>query len=305
LDIYLPIAGVAQNLALILGLGSGVGLLSGIFGVGGGFLLTPLLIIIGIPPSVAVATAANQVVGASVSGCLGHWRRGNVDVKMGMILLLGGMAGSSFGVWFYGYLESIGQINLIISLSYVLLLGIIGFLMFLESVRSVLGSIWPRAGRARPTRGHRHHWFHRLPFKVRFKTSKLYISILVPISVGVFVGLLSAIMGVGGGFVIVPAMIYLIGMPTSVVVGTSLFQISVVSANVTILQAGFNQSVDVVLAVLLMVGGVVGAQFGTRLGAKLKAEQLRFLLALMVMGMGVKILYGLVNRPEDVFSVVF
>jgi len=304
-EIYLPIAEVSQNLFLILGLGLGVGLLSGMFGVGGGFLLTPLLIISGIPPGIAVASAANQVVGASVSGCLGHWRRGNVDTKMGMILLAGGFAGSSVGVWLFGWLQSIGQVDLIISLCYVFLLGIIGLLMLLESVRAILRTRTKAFKSGGPVRLNRHRWFHGLPFKMRFRTSKLYISMLLPLGVGAFVGLLSAIMGVGGGFVIVPAMIYLIGMPTSVVIGTSLFQISFVSANVTILQAGFHHTVDVALAVLLMFGGVIGAQFGARLGARIRGEELRFILALMVLGMGLKILYGLATTPKDIYSITY
>lgn len=301
MEIYLPIAGISLNLFTVLGLGGGVGVLSGMFGVGGGFLLTPLLMIIGIPPSIAVASAANQVVGASVSGCLGHWRRNNVDTKMGLVLLGGGLVGSSLGVWLYGVLETIGQIDLVISLCYVVFLGLIGSFMFIEAFRTILKT------RRRHTRDiargqKRHHWMHGLPFKVRFRKSRLYISIFVPISVGIFVGILSAVMGVGGGFVVIPAMIYLIGMPTSVVVGTSLFQIIFVSANVTVLQATLHQSVDVVLAVLLLVGGVVGAQLGTRLGMRIRAEELRLLLALLVLSMGLKVGYGLIIQPSELYS---
>lgn len=302
MEIYLPIAEVSLSLFLILGLGLGVGLLSGMFGVGGGFLLTPLLIIVGIPPSVAVASAANQVVGASVSGCLGHWRRGNLDVKMGGVLLAGGFVGSTMGIWLYGYLETLGQIDLVISLCYVLLLGVVGLLMFMESTQAIMRNRLKRFRKAQQ-RARRHHWYHRLPLKVRFRKSHLYVSVITPIGVGIFVGLLSAIMGVGGGFILVPAMIYLIGMPTSVVIGTSLFQISFVSANVTILQASVHQSVDVVLAILLLLGGVVGAQFGAKLGNRIRAEELRLLLALMVLLMGLKIGYGLTVTPLEYFSV--
>jgi len=302
MDVYLPIAEISLNLFMILGLGGGIGILSGMFGVGGGFLLTPMLLIIGIPPAVAVATSANQVVGASVSGCLSHWRRKNVDVKMGLVLLVGGLVGSSAGVWLYGLLEKIGQIDLVISMCYVLLLGIIGSLMFSEALRTILRT------RKRMTRNvergqKRHHWMHGLPFKMRFRRSHLYISIFVPLSVGVFVGILSAIMGVGGGFVIIPAMIYLIGMPTSVVVGTSLFQIIFVSANVTVLQASLHQTVDAFLAILLLIGGVVGAQVGARLGTKIRAEELRLLLAIMVLLMGLKVGYGLVVEPTELFTI--
>ena len=301
MDIYLPVAGVSLNLFVILGLGAGIGLISGMFGVGGGFLLTPLLMQIGIPPPIAVASAANQVVGASISGCLGHWQRNNVDVKMGLFLLGGGLVGSSLGVLIFGLLRHLGQIDLTISLCYVILLGALGGLMFVEGLKT-MSRQRKSAGRA-PHRGPRRHtWMHRLPLKTRFRRSRLYISAWVPIGVGFFVGVLSAIMGVGGGFVIVPAMIYLIGMPTSVVVGTSLFQIMFVSANVTFLQAVTNQTVDAVLATLLLVGGVLGAQVGTRLGARLRAEQLRVLLALIVLGVSVKVFLDLTVTPEDVFS---
>jgi len=302
MDIYLPIAGVSENLLVVLGLGTGIGLLSGMCGVGGGFLLTPLLIQIGIPPAVAVASAANQVAGASVSGCLGHWHRGNVDVKMGLVLLCGGLLGSSLGVLIFKLLRQLGQIDFTISVCYVILLGSLGGVMLVESlnmIRKRRRSVGPISSRL----AHRHLWIHNLPLKMRFRRSKLYISALVPTAVGFFVGLLSAIMGVGGGFVIVPAMIYLIGMPTAVVVGTSLFQIMFVSANVTFLQALGNQTADVVLAILLLVGGTIGAQLGTRLGAKLHAEQLRLLLAVMVLAMSVKVFLDLTVPPADVYSV--
>ena len=245
MQIYLPIAEISVNIFLLLGLGGGIGVLSGLFGVGGGFLLTPLLIVIGIPPSVAVATGANQIVASSVAGVLSHWRRGNVDVKMGILLLLGGLAGSSIGVGLFSLLRRLGQIDLFVALAYVLL----------------------------------------------------------PLLIGFVVGVLSAMMGVGGGFVVVPAMIYLLGMPTLVVVGTSLFQIIFVTANATILQSSVNHSVDIVLALLLIVGGVIGAPIGARLGSRLPAEKIRILLALMVLGVCVWILIGLFIPPEDVYAV--
>ena len=298
--IYLPIAEISMHIGIIFGLGGGVGFLSGLFGVGGGFLMTPLLIFFGVPPAVAVATEANQIVASSVSGVLAHMRRGNVDFKMGVILLAGGVLGSSFGVMLFKYLRDMGQIDLVIKLSYVVFLGIIGGLMLLESVRTILRSRRPGAPRRKL---HQHNWLHGLPLKMRFRRSKLYISALLPLAIGAFVGLLAAIMGVGGGFIMVPAMIYLLGMPTSVVVGTSLFQIIFVTANVTLLQSIQTQTVDFMLAGLLLFGAVIGAQFGTRASALLRGEQLRGLLALMVLAVCLTLGFDLVVQPSDLFSV--
>ncbi|MDA7634599.1 sulfite exporter TauE/SafE family protein [Alphaproteobacteria bacterium] len=298
--IYLPIAEISINIFLILGLGGMVGLLSGIFGVGGGFLMTPLLIFLGVPAAVAVGTEANQIVAASVSGVLAHWRRGNVDIKMGSILLAGGIVGSTLGVSIFAALRELGQIDLAIKLSFIFFLGIIGTLMLFESMQTILRSRRPGAKRRRL---HQHNWLHGLPFKMRFRKSKLYISALLPFMVGAVVGVLSAIMGVGGGFIMVPAMIYLLGMPTSVVVGTSLFQIIFVTANVTFLQSVQTQTVDVVLAGLLLIGGVIGAQFGTRIGALLRGEQLRGLLALIVLAVCLKLVTDVIITPEDFFSL--
>ena len=298
--IYLPIAEVSMHIGIIIGLGGGVGFLSGLFGVGGGFLMTPLLIFFGIPPAVAVSTEANQIVASSVSGVLAHMRRGNVDFKMGGILMAGGVIGSSLGVALFSFLQSIGQIDLVIQLSYVVFLGIIGSLMLTESVRTIIRSRKPGAVRGKL---HQHNWLHGLPLKMRFRRSKLYISAILPLALGAFVGILAAIMGVGGGFIMVPAMIYLLGMPTSVVVGTSLFQIIFVTANVTLLQSIQTQTVDFLLAGLLLFGAVIGAQFGSRAGALLRGEQLRGLLALMVLAVCIKIGYDLVVRPEDLLSV--
>ena len=278
MQIYLPIAEISVNIFLLLGLGTGVGFLSGMFGVGGGFLLTPLLFFIGIPPAVAVSSQANQIVASSASGALAHWRRQTLDVKMGGLLLAGGSAGSIIGVQIFTALRELGQIDLIISLSYVGFLGTIG-----RSKRS---------------------WIHALPFKMRFPRSGLYISVIPPLVIGLFVGTLSAIMGVGGGFVIVPAMIYILRMPTNVVVGTSLFQILFVTALTTFLQAAQNQTVDVVLAMMLTVGGVVGAQFGARTGRHVKAEELRALLAMMVVGVCLKLGWDLVVTPSELFVVM-
>ena len=300
MTVYLPIAEISVNLFLILGMGGAVGMLSGMFGVGGGFLMTPLLIFIGIPPAVAVATEANQITAASVSGVLAHWRRGNVDFKMGSVLLVGGILGSILGTWIFTVLKSMGQVDLLISLSYVVFLGIIGSLMFIESVNAMLKS---RKGNTARKKLHQHYWIHGLPFKMRFRKSKLYISALMPLSIGALVGILSAIMGVGGGFVMVPAMIYLLGMPTSVVIGTSLFQIIFVTANVTLLHAINTQTVDVMLALLLMSSSVVGAQIGTRFGTKLRGEQLRSLLALLVLIVCAKLAFDLVITPDDLYSL--
>ncbi len=300
MQVYLPIAEISVNVFYLLGLGGLVGALSGLFGVGGGFLMTPFLIFTGIPPAVAVATEANQILGASVSGVLAYWRRSSVDFKMGFVLLAGGMVGSSFGVWLFSMLRGFGQIDLVISLAYVVFLSVIGALMLAESGRTML---LHRRREAAKRKLHKHIWLHGLPLKTRFRKSKLYISALLPLGVGFFVGLLAAIMGVGGGFVMVPAMIYLIGMPTSMVVGTSLFQIIFVTANVTILQAYYNQTVDVFLALLLLIGGVIGAQIGTRAGSFLRGEQLRGLLALVVLGVCARILFDLVVTPNDLFSL--
>ncbi len=300
MQVYLPIAEMSVNAFLLLGMGGGIGFLSGLFGVGGGFLMTPLLIFIGIPPAVAVGTEANQIVAASVSGVLAHWRRGNVDIKMGLVLLLGGFAGSTLGVMLFSFLRGLGQIDLVISLSYVIFLGVIGSLMLYESAKTMRRrKISP--GQRRKL--HQHTWVHGLPLKMRFRRSKLYISALLPLSIGFFVGVLAAIMGVGGGFVMVPAMIYLLGMPTNVVIGTSLFQIIFVTANVTFLQAYANQTVDVVLALLLLSGAVIGAQFGARAGAKLHGEELRGLLALMVLAVCGKLFFDLLVTPDDLYSI--
>lgn len=298
MQIYLPIAEMSVSVFLLLGLGGFVGFLSGLFGVGGGFLMTPLLIFwVGVAPPVAVATEANQIVAASVSGVIAHWRRGNVDFRMGAVLLTGGLAGSTFGVWLYSLLRDIGQLDLVITLAYVVFLGTIGSLMLVEAVRTTLRLRHGAGGR----KLHQHTWLHGLPFKLRFRKSKLYISALLPLGIGFFVGILSAIMGVGGGFVMVPAMIYLLGMPTTVVVGTSLFQIIFVTAYVTFLQAVSNQTVDVLLAVVLLTGGVIGAQIGSRYSGRLPAAHLRGLLALLVIAVCLRLVFDLVTEPDDLY----
>ncbi|MEM9580085.1 MAG: sulfite exporter TauE/SafE family protein [Pseudomonadota bacterium] len=299
MQIYLPIAEVSVNAFLLLGLGGMVGILSGMFGVGGGFLMTPLLFFIGIPPAVAVATEANQIVASSFSGVLAHFKRKSVDLRMGTVLLIGGLAGAALGVVLFNYLRSLGQVDLLVRLCYVVFLGIIGGLMFIESLNAIRRSKKQAGAPKRKQRS----WVHAMPFKMRFRTSGLYISVIPPLLVGLAVGVLAAIMGVGGGFIMVPAMIYLLGMPTKVVVGTSLFQIIFVTAFTTLLHATTNYTVDMVLAVLLLVGGVIGAQIGTRIGTKLKAEQLRILLAIMVLAVCSKLALDLLIMPSELFSL--
>ncbi len=300
MQLYLPIAEVSVNAFLILGLGGMVGILSGMFGVGGGFLLTPLLFFIGIPPAVAVATQANTIVASSVSGVIAHLKRRTVDLRMGCVLLAGGLVGSALGVNIFAAMRSIGQVDLLVTLFYVVFLGIIGMLMLVESLSAIRKS---RNSGGVVRQRKKHLWVHSWPLKVKFRTSGLYISVIPPILVGVLVGILAAIMGVGGGFIMLPAMIYLLGMPTKVVVGTSLFQIIFVAGFTTILHATTTQTVDMALAILLLVGGVIGAQIGTRWGTRLKAEQLRILLALMVLGVGILLALGLVLRPSELFSL--
>jgi len=300
MQIYLPIAEISINIFWLLAMGAGVGFLSGMFGVGGGFLMTPLLIFAGVPPAVAVATEANQITAASVSGALAHMRRGGVDFKMGSVLIVGGAIGSYIGAWVFTFLRETGQVDLMISIAYVLFLGSVGGLMFVESVRAILrnrrGEL-PKVGRRPRT------WIDALPLKMRFRKSKLYISVLLPLIIGGLVGILSAIMGVGGGFIMVPAMIYLLNMPFKVVIGTSLFQITFVTASVTFLHSVNTQTVDILLALILLVGAVVGAQIGARVGIRLKGEQLRILLAIMVLAVCIKMAVDLVVMPEDLYSI--
>jgi len=300
MQIYLPIAEVSVNAFLLLGLGGMVGILSGMFGVGGGFLMTPLLFFIGIPPAVAVATEANQIVASSFSGVLAHFRRRTVDFRMGTVLLVGGLIGAALGVVVFNYLKSLGQVDLLVTLCYVVFLGVIGSLMFVESLRALRKA---KKGGAAPAKRRQRGWVHAMPFKMRFRTSGLYISVIPPVLVGLCVGVLSAIMGVGGGFIMVPAMIYLLGMPTKVVVGTSLFQIIFVTAFTTMLHATTNYTVDVVLAVLLLVGGVIGAQIGTVIGARMPAEQLRVLLAALVLVVCGKLALDLLLEPSELYSL--
>jgi uncharacterized membrane protein YfcA len=299
-QIYLPIAEMSVDIFLLLGMGGVIGFLSGLFGVGGGFLITPLLIFIGVPPPVAVGSSVNQVVAASVSGAIAHWRRGNIDFKMGTILLAGGVTGSLAGILLFDLLEVLGQIDLVIQLSYVVMLGGVGALMLVESGRAIL--MRRRGGGARRKK-HVHTWIHGLPLKMRFRASRLYISALLPLGIGFAVGILAALMGVGGGFFLVPAMIYLLGMPVSIVIGTSLYQITVVAGATTFLHAISGQTVDIVLAGLLTLGAVVGAQLGTRFGSGLRGEELRGLLAMLVLIVCAALFWELVATPKEIFSL--
>ncbi len=301
MNIYLPIAEISVNWLVIIGLGTLVGVLSGLFGVGGGFLTTPLLMFYGIPPAVAVASAATQISGASVSGMLAHWRRAGVDVKMGLVLASGGLVGSSFGAQLFKLLKDAGQLDITINLSYVVFLGSIGALM----LREALGTIHrQRLGLPEKPATKRHQGFiHRLPLKIRFHRSRLYLSVFAPFLLGGLVGVMTAIMGVGGGFLLVPAMIYLLGMPTNVVIGTSLMQIMITTAATTILHSVQTQTVDIVLAMLLLVGGVVGAQIGASMAVNMRAEHLRATLALIVLLVAIRLGFGLTWQPAELYGI--
>ncbi len=292
---------MSVNLFVLLAMGAAVGFLSGMFGVGGGFLITPLLIFYNIPPAIAVATGANQVVASSFSGALSHMKKRTIDFKLGTVLLAGGVLGSTIGIYVFTLLRAVGQLDLFISLLYVILLGVVGGLMLVESVRALRRA---RDGAA-PTlkKSGQHNWIHRLPLKMRFRASKLFVSVIPVIGIGAGIGFLSAIMGVGGGFIMVPALIYLLKVPTNVVVGTSLFQIIFVSAFTTIVHASTNYTVDVVLAFMLMIGGVAGAQYGAKAGQRLRGEQLRALLALLVLAVALRLGFDLFVRPNSIYSL--
>lgn len=300
MSIYLPIAEMNVNIFLIIFIGMAVGALSGLFGVGGGFLMTPLLIFLGIPPVVAVGSEAPHVLASSVSGVIAHWRKKNVDFKMGFFLLSGGVVGSTVGVNLFKLLKTYGQIDIVIQFLFIIFLGFIGLSMAFESAKTTIKNY--RTTSAIRTKLHQHSWIHGLPFKLRFHRSKLYISAIPPILIGFFVGVLSAMMGVGGGFIMIPAMVYILGMSTNVVVGTSLFQIIFVTANSTFFQSYLNQTVDIVLSALMILGGVIGAQIGVRIGSQLKAEYLRGILAILVLLVCAKILTDLILTPADLFT---
>ena len=300
MEIYLPVAEMSVNWLVLVALGTAVGFLSGMFGVGGGFLMTPLLVFTGIPSTVAVATTLSHVTASSMSGALAQWRKRAIDFTMAGVMLSGGVVGTLFGVWLFALMRRQGQMDLIVALSYVLMLGSIGIIMLRESLATLKAY---RSGTPISRRLVHRSWIQALPFKMRFRQSRLYISVIPPIVIGFAVGALSAIMGIGGGFIIVPAMIYLLRMPTNVVMGTSLVQIIAVTAITTVLQATSNYAVDIVLALLLIAGGVVGAQLGVRAGARLRGEQLRLLLALLVLAVAGGLLWQLIATPADVYSL--
>ena len=298
MEIYLPIAGLPINFFILMSLGLVVGFLSGMFGVGGGFLMTPMLMLLGIPPAVAVASEANHILAASFSGFLAHMRRLNVDFLMGFILLTGGIVGSILGVFLLKYLLIIGQEKIFISLSYIIILTFVGVWMLWESLNTL-----KKINKGKINKLHEHIWLHGLPFKIKFRKSHLYISIIPPIFIGFVVGVLSSIMGVGGGFILVPAMIYILGMPTQVVIGTSLLQIVFVTSVSTIMHSYINQTVDVVLSSLLLIGAVIGAQIGTRVMVKLKGEQIRFLLAIIIIIVAVVLIGEILVTPKEAFII--
>ncbi len=301
MDIYLPIAGMSVNALFMVALGFLVGLLSGMFGVGGGFLTTPLLIFYGIPPTVAVASATTQITGASVSGVHAHWRRGGVDFRMGAVMIAGGLLGSLLGAALFRALQTSGQIDLIIGFLYVLLLGSIGGLM-LKDAMLALGWVTPKEVKEQP----RHNkWVASLPGRWRFYASGLYISPLAPMALGFVAGILTVLLGVGGGFIMVPAMIYLLGMAARVVIGTSLVMILAVSAATTLVHAVTTQSVDIVLAALLLVGGVIGAQYGARLTTRIKPDLLRLALSVIILAVALRMALGLAWRPDEIYTVYY
>ena len=301
MQVYLPIAELTVNMLLFLGMGGAVGFLSGMFGIGGGFLLTPLLIFSGIPPAVAVASVTPQIVASSTSAAISYWRRRLIDEKMTALLGLGGVLGSALGVYTFRALRSVGQLDLILALAYVSFLGFIGTIMLREAASAIWRS---RSGRASPLRrpGH-HNWIHGLPLKTRFRRSKLYVSVIPVVGLGAGIGFLGTVLGMGGGFIMVPALIYLLRVPTNVVIGTSLAYTLITMAVATVLHATANKSVDVMLAIVLMVGGVVGAQFGAQVGQALRGEQLRALLALLVLGVALRVLLSLFLAPDEIFSL--
>jgi uncharacterized membrane protein YfcA len=297
-QLYLPIADLPVNIFLILAMGAAVGFVSGMFGIGGGFLMTPLLIFIGITPAVAVASVASHIAASSFSGAISYWRRRAIDPALAVVLLTGGTVGTALGVWTFTQLRVLGQLDLMIALSYVALLTTVGGLMFWEGLRAMMRT---RQGVMRQRRSH--GWIHGLPLKMRFKRSKIYLSVIPVVVVGVVIGFIGAVMGIGGGFILVPIMIYLLRVPTSTVIGTSMVLTLVTMTFATLLHAVTNHLVDVVLALILMVGGVTGAQFGARAGQKIRGEQLRLLLGLLVLAVGIRFAIALVIRPEDLFTI--
>jgi hypothetical protein len=300
-QLYLPIADLPVNVFVIFGMGLAVGFISGMFGIGGGFLMTPLLIFLGIPPAVSVATVASHIAASSLSGAVSYWRRGAIDLPLALMLLAGGILGTAAGVWLFTMLRSFGQLDLTVGISYVTLLGTVGILMIIESLRAILRSY--RGGRAALRRPGSHTWIHGLPFKIRFKRSKLYVSAIPVWGIGFVIGFIGALMGIGGGFLLVPMLIYLLRVPTSTVLGTSMVLTMVTMASATVMHAATNHLVDAVLALILMIGGVIGAQFGARAGQRISAERLRLLLGILVLAVGLRFAFDLVLTPEELYSI--
>jgi uncharacterized membrane protein YfcA len=301
LQIYLPIADMSVNIFLVLGMGLAVGYISGMFGIGGGFLMTPLLIFIGVSPAVAVASVSTHIAASSFSGAIAYWRKRALDIPLALLLLFGGINGTASGVWLFTTLRALDQLDLMIGLSYVTLLTIVGGLMIYESVRAEL-----RARHGLPATIRRpgsHTWLHGLPFKLRFKRSKIYVSAIPVWAIGFIIGFVGAIMGIGGGFLLVPMLIYFLRVPTAIVIGTSMVLTLVTMASATVMHAATNHQVDAVLALMLMIGGVVGAQFGVRTGQKMRGERLRLLLGLLVFAVGLRFAYALVVQPGDLFTI--
>ena len=299
--IYLPIADLPVNIFVLLTTGLAVGYVSGMFGVGGGFLMTPLLIFLGIPPGVAVASVASHITASSFSGALSYWRRRAVDIQMVAALLSGGLLGTLSGVWIFTKLRSLGQLDLLISFSYLIMLTVVGGLMVMESVRSIIRKHQNKAIVLR--RAGAHTWVHGLPYKLRFKRSKIYVSIIPVWGIGYIIGVIGAVMGIGGGFLLVPMLIYFLRVPTSTVVGTAAVLTAATMALATVMHALTNHLVDVILALVLMVGGVIGAQFGARTAQNMRAERLRFLLGFLIVGVGLRFGYGLVSQPDTLYSI--
>jgi uncharacterized membrane protein YfcA len=301
LQIYLPVADLPVNIFLVLAMGLAVGFISGMFGIGGGFLMTPLLIFIGIAPAVAVASVASHVAASSMSGAISYWRRKAVDLALALMLLAGGILGTAVGVWLFTTLRTLDQLDLTIGLSYVVLLSVVGALMIAESVRAIIRE--QRGKPATPRRGGTHTWVHGLPLKMRFKRSKIYVSAIPVWTIGFIIGFIGAIMGIGGGFLLVPMLIYFLRVPTSTVIGTSMMLTLITMAAATVMHAATNHLVDAVLALILMTGGVVGAQFGARAGQNMRGERLRLLLGLLVLAVGLRFAFQLIVQPGDLYSI--
>jgi uncharacterized membrane protein YfcA len=300
-QVYLPIADLPVNIFVVFAMGIAVGFISGMFGIGGGFLMTPLLIFLGISPAVAVATVSSHIAASSFSGAITYWRRKALDLSLAAMLLIGGIGGTAAGVWLFTYLRALGQLDLTISLSYVLLLGSVGGLMVMEGVRAII-----RSRHGKPVELRRpgsHTWFHGLPFKLRFKQSRIYVSSIPVVTIGFIMGFIGAIMGIGGGFLLVPMLIYFLRVPTNVVIGTSMVLTLVTMATATVLHSVTNHLVDVILALILMVGGVTGAQFGARAGQKMRGERLRLMLGVLVLAVGLRFAVDLVMTPDDFYSI--